>query len=168
MGKKVLATEEENDLSKLKVEELIGNLMSYEVNFNVKMQYENEKISITCQVEDDSDTDNNDMANLAKGFKKYLKSKMTSNNFNGNSSAMKCFEYEKMGHIKRYRPKLILKTSPRSNRRKNQRKGHFKSLGTTPILLHPMRKVAPIKKMTILWHSMIMLIKLTLMMIYLN
>lgn len=35
---KVLAIEEANDLSKLKVEELIGNLMSYEVSLLVRKQ----------------------------------------------------------------------------------------------------------------------------------
>ena len=36
MGKKILTIEEANDISKITSEELIGNLMSYEVNLQAK------------------------------------------------------------------------------------------------------------------------------------
>ena len=43
---KVLAIEEANDLSDLKVEELIGNLMSYEANLQARKDLAQEKRSI--------------------------------------------------------------------------------------------------------------------------
>ena len=42
----VLAIEEANDLSTLKVEELIGNLMSYEANLQTRKELNSEKMSI--------------------------------------------------------------------------------------------------------------------------
>ena len=72
--RKVLAIEEANDLSKLKVEELIGNLMLYEVSLHVRKQLDQEKKSVAFQVEEEMDFNLNDMAYIAKGFKKILKS----------------------------------------------------------------------------------------------
>jgi len=57
LERKVLAIEEANDLSDLKVEELIGNLMSYEANLQARKALAQEKRSIAFQVNNDDDSD---------------------------------------------------------------------------------------------------------------
>ena len=112
--RKVLSIEEASDLSTLKPEELIGNLMSYEVNLQAKRNGTQEKKNVAFQAEkDDSNSDNEDMAMIAKNFKKFLKFnrnkfKGNKNNFNNNSnsskpssSAMECYECHKKGHMQK-------------------------------------------------------------------
>ena len=112
--RKVLAIEEANDLSTMKPEELIGNLMSYEVNLQAKKVQAQDKQNLAFQAEqDDSDSDEEDMAFIAKNFKKFLKFKKnnkgksyknnSSNNNNNkpSSSVMECYECHKKGHIKK-------------------------------------------------------------------
>ena len=102
--RKVLAIKEANDLSTMKPEELIGNLMSYEVNLQAKKVQAQDKKNLAFQAEqDDSDSDEEDMAFIAKNFKKFLKFrknnkgksyKNDSSNNNSNklsSSVMECY-----------------------------------------------------------------------------
>ena len=56
----------------MKPEELIGNLMSYEVNLQAKKVQAHDKKNLAFQAEkDDSDSDEEDMALTAKNFKKF-------------------------------------------------------------------------------------------------
>ena len=67
--RKVLAIEEANDISTIKPEELIGNLMSYEVNLQTKRVQAQDMKNIAFQKEkDESDSDEEDMAFIAKNF----------------------------------------------------------------------------------------------------
>ena len=70
---KVLAIEEANDLSVMKPDELIGNLMSYEANLQARKEQKEEKKNVAFHVEKDeneSDSEDEDLAFIAKGFKK--------------------------------------------------------------------------------------------------
>ena len=72
--RKVLAIEEANDLSTIKPEELIGNLMSYEVNLQAKRVQTQDKKNIAFHAEsEESDFAKDDLAFIAKKFKKFLK-----------------------------------------------------------------------------------------------
>jgi len=71
---KVLAIEEANDLSVMKPDELIGNLMSYEANLQARKEQKEEKKNVAFHVEKDeneSDSEDEDLAFIAKGFKKF-------------------------------------------------------------------------------------------------
>ncbi|WP_411028272.1 hypothetical protein, partial [Salmonella sp. s60131] len=71
---KVLAIEEANDLSAMKQEELIGNLMSYEVNLQAKKDLAQEKKIVAFHVDkEESESEDEDLAFIAKKFKKFLK-----------------------------------------------------------------------------------------------
>ena len=71
--RKVITIEEANDLSTIKPEELIGNLMSYEVNLQARKVQAQDRKTIAFQVEkEDSDNeDDDDMAFLAKNFRNF-------------------------------------------------------------------------------------------------
>ena len=88
----------------MKPEELIGNIMSYEVNLQAKKVQAQDKKNLAFQAEqDESGSDEEDMAFIAKNFKKFLKfkknnkSKSYKNNSSNNnsnkpsSSIMECF-----------------------------------------------------------------------------
>lgn len=62
-----LEIEEANDISTIKPEELIGNLMSYEVNLQAKRVQVQDKKNITFQAENNElDSDEEDMEFIAK------------------------------------------------------------------------------------------------------
>ena len=52
---KILAIEEANDISTIKPEELIGNLMSYEVNMQAKWDQAQDKKNSAFQAEQEDD-----------------------------------------------------------------------------------------------------------------
>src|SRR5574338_93488 len=68
--RKVLAIEEANDLSTLKVEELVGNLMSYEANLQARKELNSEtkNIAFPSIKNDDSDLDENEIVFIAKNY----------------------------------------------------------------------------------------------------
>ena len=73
--RKVLAIKEANDDSTIKPEELIGNLMSCEVNLQAKRVQAQDKKNIAFHAEEekDEDSDEEDLAFIAKNYKKFLK-----------------------------------------------------------------------------------------------
>ena len=72
--RKVLAIEEANDLSTLLVEELIGNLMSYEANLQARKEQNVEKKSIAFPaINENSDLDEEEIVFIAKNYNKFKK-----------------------------------------------------------------------------------------------
>ena len=108
---KVLAIEEANDLSVMKPDELIGNLMSYEANLQARKEQKEEKKNVAFHVEKDeneSDSEDEDLAFIAKGFKKFLKYRKASRynkrkpgSNKPSSSAIECFNCHKKGHMQK-------------------------------------------------------------------
>ena len=96
---KVLAIEEADDLSTMKPDELIGNLMSYEANLQARKEQKEEKKNVAFHADEDiSDYEDEDLAFIAKGFKKFLKQRKASRynrkKFGSNrpsSSNVECF-----------------------------------------------------------------------------
>ena len=81
--------------------------MSYEVNLQVSRIQTQDKKSIAFQAEKEDSYSEDDMAFIAKNFKKFLKFKK-SNKFGNNknsskpsSSVLKCYECHKKGHMKK-------------------------------------------------------------------
>ena len=108
--RKVLAIEEANDISTIKAEELIGNLMSYEVNLQAKrVQAQDKKnIAFHAEEEENQDSDDENLAFIAKNFKKFLKYRKNDRfkdkkNFSNkpSSSAVECYNCHKKGHIQK-------------------------------------------------------------------
>ena len=105
--RKVLAIEEANDLSTMKPEELIGNLMSYEVNMQAKKDQAQERTNVAFHAEkEESESEDEDLAFIAKNFKKFLKyRKGNKNGFKKNvlnkpsSSNIECFNCHKKGNM---------------------------------------------------------------------
>jgi len=110
--RKVLAIEEANVLSDLKVEELIGNLMSYEANLQARKELAQEKRSIAFQVnnDDDSELEEEDVVFFAKNYNKFRKFnrmvKKQKPNSSTDTSNFKCYECDKFGHMKKDCPEL--------------------------------------------------------------
>lgn len=107
--RKVLAIEEANDLSTMKPEELIGNLMSYEVNMQAKKDQAQERKNVAFHAEkEESESEDEDLAFIAKNFKKFLRyRKGNKNGFKKNflnkpsSSNIECFNCHKKGHMQK-------------------------------------------------------------------
>ena len=73
---KVMAIQEANDMNKISLDELIGNLQTYELRRNSQLKEETKRyrgLALKALEEDDSDLDNEDMAMLARKFKKFVK-----------------------------------------------------------------------------------------------
>jgi len=73
---KVTAIQEAKDLKTLSLDELIGNLQTYELRRNSQQQEETKKdhgLTLKIMEEDSSDLDEEDMAMLASKFKKFFK-----------------------------------------------------------------------------------------------
>ena len=73
---KVTAIQEAKDLKTLSLDELIGNLQTYELRRNSQQQEETKKdrgLALKIMEEDSSDLDEEDMAMLARKFKKFFK-----------------------------------------------------------------------------------------------
>jgi FtsZ-binding cell division protein ZapB len=113
--KKTTAIEEANDLSTLTLENLIGNLMAYEVQLEDRKKDEepkNKKILAFNASSDneESDEDDEDIAMITRKFKRFLKrGKLNSNKFK-NTDLPLCYGCNKPGHIKKDCPLLKSKT----------------------------------------------------------
>src|SRR3954470_10606849 len=98
--KKVTAIEEANDLSTLSVENLIGNLMAYEVNLQVRRKEESRKKSIAFKAieEHDESNEDDDFNLITRAFRNFLKN----GNFRNSKekSEPTCYKCKKPGHIK--------------------------------------------------------------------
>jgi len=107
---KVTAIQEAKDLKTLSLYELIGHLQTYELRRNSQQQEETKKdrgFAIKIMEEDSSDLDEDDMAMLARKFKKFFKKtkagtrqKQPSRFKNTNRDQFTgCFKCGKMDHI---------------------------------------------------------------------
>src|SRR5436190_5561102 len=98
--KKVTAIEEANDLSTLSVEDLIGNLMAYEVNLQERRKEESRKKGIAFKAieENDESNEDDDLNLMTRAFKNFLKI----GNFRNSKdkSEPTCYRCKKPGHIK--------------------------------------------------------------------
>src|SRR5574338_449696 len=91
----------------MKPEELIGNLMSYEVNMQAKKDQAQERNNVAFHAEkEESESEDEDLAFIAKNFKKFLRyRKENKNGFKNNflnkptSSNIECFNHHKKGHM---------------------------------------------------------------------
>jgi len=73
---KVTAIQEAKDFKTLSLDELIGNLQTYELRRNSQQQEETKKdrgLALKIMEEDSSNLDEEDMAMLARKFKKFFK-----------------------------------------------------------------------------------------------
>jgi len=73
---KVTAIQEAKDMNKITLDELIGNLQTYELRRNSQQQEETKKdhgIALKVMKEDSSDLNDEDMDMLARKFKKFFK-----------------------------------------------------------------------------------------------
>jgi len=73
---KVTAIQEAKDLKTLSLDELIGNLQTYELRRNSQQQEETKKdrgLTLKIMEDDSSDLDEDDMAMFARKFKKFFK-----------------------------------------------------------------------------------------------
>ena len=73
---KVTAIQEAKDLKILSLDELIGNLQTYELRRNSQQQEETKKdrgLALKIMEEDSSDSDEDDIAKFARKFKKFVK-----------------------------------------------------------------------------------------------
>src|SRR2546430_9947733 len=100
MGKKVTAIEEANDLTTLNVENLIGNLMAYEVNLQERRKEESRKKSIAFKAieEHDESNEDNDFNLMTRAFRNFLKNGNFRNPKDKNEPT--CYKCKKSGHIK--------------------------------------------------------------------
>jgi len=73
---KITAIQEAKDLKTLSLDELIGNLQTYELRRNSQQQEETKKecgIALQIIEEDSSELDEEDMAMITRKFKKFFK-----------------------------------------------------------------------------------------------
>src|SRR5436189_3339357 len=115
---KVMAIEEANDLSTLSVENLIGNLMTYEVNLQERRKEESRKKSIAFKAVEDHDesNDDDDINLMTRAFRNFIKNRKFKN-FKDNSEPT-CFKCKKSGHIKTNFPQ----------NKSNDKKGKYKKV----------------------------------------
>ena len=120
--KKTTAIEEANDLSTLTVENLIGNLMAYEVQLEDRKrdtEPKNKKIlafKASSYDTDDTEEDEEEMAMITRKFKKFLRQgKFSSNNKFKDTNSTICFGCNKPGHYKKDCPLSKSKFKSSSN-----------------------------------------------------
>jgi len=103
--KKTTAIEEANDLSTLTVENLIGNLMAYEVQLEDRKkdnEPKNKKVlAFKTSSETDESEDDEDIAMITRKFKNFLKKGKFRSNKVIDTNKVLCFGCNKPGHFKK-------------------------------------------------------------------
>jgi len=117
--KKTTAIEEANDLSTMTLENLIGNLMAYEVQLEERKkderQHRSKKKELAFHASSDTDNDDEEeMAMLSKKFRKFLK-----------QGKFKCFNCDKPGHMKMDCP--LLKKKDKYKSKKFRKKKNYEA-----------------------------------------
>ena len=93
----------------MKPDELIGNLMSCEANLQTRKEQKEEKKNVAFHAEkDENESKSEDLAFIAKGFKKFLKQRKASRynrkksgSNKPTSSSIECFNCHKRGHMQK-------------------------------------------------------------------
>jgi len=135
--KKTTAIEEANDISKLTVEDLIGNLMAYEVQLEDRKKDDepkNKSLAFKAsENEEDTDSDEEDeIALFTRKFRKYLKKgKFKNSSFKNSNESSMCFNCNKPGHFKKDCPLLRQRFNPSTNDSKKFNKFKKKALAAT-------------------------------------
>jgi len=122
---KVTAIQKAKDMKAITLDELIGNLQTYELRRNSQQQEETKKdrgISLKVMQEDSSDLDDEDMDMLARKFKKFFKKAKEISKKKNFSKARNsdreqltgCFKCGKHGHIVKNCPFAKGKTGART------------------------------------------------------
>jgi hypothetical protein len=122
--KKTTAIEEANDLSTLTVENLIGNLMAYEVQLEDRKkdnEPKNKKVLAFKASSSDTEESNDDeeIAMITRKFKRFLKKGKFSSNSN-NTNKFICYGCNQPGHLKKDCPLQKSKTKTSNNFNKNK------------------------------------------------
>ena len=120
--KKTTAIEEANDLSTLTVENLIGNLMAYEVQLEDRKKDNEDKnkkvLAFQASTDDEDSDDEEEFEIITRKFRKFLKKgKFSSSKFK-DTNKVTCFGCNKPGHYKKDCPlqqKLKSKSSNNFN-----------------------------------------------------
>jgi hypothetical protein len=136
--KKTTAIEEANDLSKLTVENLIGNLMAYEVQLEDRKRDDEPKIkslafkAAESEIESENE-DEDEFAFFTRKFRKFLKKgKYNNSKFKKSTDfSSSCFNCNKSGHFKKDCPLLQQRTKPTSFEPKKFNKFKRKALAAT-------------------------------------
>ena len=134
---KVTAIQESKDLSKLSMEELIGNLMTYELELKAKEERNNSEpkkktIALKSKEESDEEDPIEELAmavnNLRKWSKFWPRKKKTSGNrlkdSDNSDNESTCFNCNKPGHFKQECP-----TSQIQQRKEKEEEGLCSDLG---------------------------------------
>ena len=134
--KKTMTIEEAKDLSNYPLEELMGNLISYEVQIKDKetekgLNKKNIALNITTDSDEVEEEENEDIALLTRKFKRFIKNGKYKRNrkfpekSNNKDETPLCYKCNKPGHIKRDCPLLKMKTFKKDNNnyKKIQEKG---------------------------------------------
>ena len=141
---KTLAIEDANDISTMKIEELIGNLMSFEVQMLGRRESKaSEKKSIAFNAiinGSDTNSDNyEEIALMTRNFRKFLKYRKMNNyrrneyknsgNSNDTQSNIRCFNCDEPGHLKRDCPHPYKqKVSPNNEMSKKRKRAYAATL----------------------------------------
>jgi len=126
---KVTAIQEAKDLKTLSLDELIGNLQTYELRRNSQQQEKTKKdrgLALKIMEEDSYDLDEDDMAMFARKFKKFvkktkagMKQKQPTRSKNSDRDQFTgCFKCGKMDHIIKNCPQLKEDQAAESPKRK--------------------------------------------------
>ena len=136
---KTLTIEEANDVSQMKIEELIGNLMSYEVQLQGRKESkatEKKSIAFKATTGDSEQDSDEEIAFMTRNFRKFLKyrkmnnfkrndqrnSRNTSENYNNNNNGDRCYNCNKTGHYKMDCPYPDKQTFQPNNKQPKKRK----------------------------------------------
>ena len=140
---KTLTIEEANDVSQMKIEELIGNLMSYEVQLQSRRESkatEKKSIAFKATTGDSEPESDEEIAYMTRNFKKFLKYRKMNNfkrndqrnfrnssdynndNNNNNNNGDRCYNCNKPGHYKMNCPYPDKQTLQQNNEHSKKRK----------------------------------------------
>ena len=134
--KKTTAIEEAQDLSKLTLDDLIGNLMAYEVHMKERREEEQstkKNLAFPAISENEDSEKESEIALLTRKFQRFMRKNRLSNKHKEKKDSKEdtmCYQCNKPGHIRRDCPLLKKKIQNRGTKEKVlQEKGSACSMG---------------------------------------